>query len=127
MDSTQFLASLWGPVALAVGVGMFTSKGFYARIYRELEKDALAALTLGLAAMAAGIAQVISHNVWNTLPQIVISILGWGTLLKGLMFVAAPQWAGSLANSWSRWNMIPVASVICLILGAYLTWFAFLA
>jgi len=65
MDITTFLAQIWGPIILAVGLGVFISRNYYMRIYRDLEKETLAVLVFGMVAMAAGIAQVSVHNIWN--------------------------------------------------------------
>lgn len=64
-----------GPIILAVGLGVFVSRGYYIRIYRELEKETLTVLLFGMVAMSTGIAQIIFHNIWDTLPQIVVSLL----------------------------------------------------
>ena len=44
METTLFLAKLWGPAILAVGIGVFVSRNYYIKIYLDLEKDALAVL-----------------------------------------------------------------------------------
>ncbi|MEK7187265.1 MAG: hypothetical protein AAB691_00260, partial [Patescibacteria group bacterium] len=86
MDITIQLAGIWGPVLLAVGIGFFVSTKYYAKIYRDLEKESLAVLIFGVAGMSAGIAHVSIHNLWETAPQIVISLIGWGRLVKSPKF-----------------------------------------
>jgi hypothetical protein len=127
MDITTFLAQLWGPVMLAIGIGIFTSRAYYVRIYRELEKDAPAVLIFGMVAMAAGIAQISYHNIWDTLPQVVVSLLGWGALAKGAVFIIAPKFVDRAGDRWANLKMIPFAGGIVLLIGAYLTWFSYLA
>ena len=39
METTLFLAKLWGPAILAVGIGVFFSRSYYIKIYRDLEKS----------------------------------------------------------------------------------------
>ncbi len=127
MDTTVLLAQLWGPAVLAVGLGIFVSRSYYVRIYRDLEKDALAVLILGMVAMVAGTAQVLAHNVWDTFPEIVVSILGWGTLVKGTLFVVAPRFVDRMGDRWADMRLIPAAGALMLAVGAYLTWFAYFA
>lgn len=125
MDTTTFLAQIWGPAILAVGLGVFASRSYYIKIYRDLEKETLAVLIFGMFGIAAGIAQVTYHNVWGTLPEIVISLLGWGLLLKGLMFAIFPGTVNKAGDFEANSNLIPVAGGFMLLVGAYLTWFAF--
>lgn len=55
MNTTLFLAQIWGPITLAMGVGYFVSRSFYTRLYREINKESLSVLTFGIIGMAAGI------------------------------------------------------------------------
>jgi len=110
MDTTVLLAQIWGPVILAVGIGVFVSRSYYIKIYRELEKDALAVLLFGMVAMTAGIAHILFHNIWGTFPQILVSLLGWGILIKGAFFIIAPKcsrqggrWLGHYETHSVRW------------------------
>lgn len=127
MDATIFLAKMWGPAILAVGLGIFISRDYYMRIYRDLEKDALAVLVFGMVAISAGVAQVSLHNVWGTFPEIVMSLLGWGLFLKGLAFTIFPKLISKTGYWEAKANLIPLTGVFTLILGAYLCWFAFLS
>src|SRR3989344_4965302 len=127
MDTTIYLAQIWGPVMLAVGIGMFVSRNYYIKLYRDIDKAPFAALIFGMAAMATGIAQVAAHNVWDTGPQIIISLLGWGLLLKGALFTAWPDLV-DLMGDWAVYSkLIPIAGAAVLVLGAYVTWIGYFA
>lgn len=126
MDITTFLASLWGPVILAVGIGIFVSRNYYTKIYRDLEKDALAVLIFGMVAMTAGIAHVTLHNAWSSLPQIIVSLLGWGLLIKGALFIIVPNFVDRAGNYWVNKKLIPFAGTLTIIVGVYLSWIAYL-
>ncbi len=127
MNTTLFLAQIWGPVLVAVALGIFISGSYYAKIYRDLEKDVLAVLIFGMTAMSAGIAQISFHNVWDTFPQIVVSFLGWGLLLKGILFTVAPRFVDRAGDAWAKLKLIPLAGILTILAGGYLTWFAYLA
>lgn len=126
MEITTFLAQLWGPVILAIGVGIYVSRAFYTRIYTGLEKGSFSMLLFGMMTMTVGIVHVVYHNIWETLPQIVISLLGWGTLLKGVSFIILPDWVSMIGARLANMKFVPYAGVIMLLLGGYLTWFAYL-
>ena len=107
MEATIFLAKLWGPAILAVGLGIFVSRNYYIKIYRDLEKDALAVLVFGMMAMTAGIAHILFHNVWDTFLEGVISFFGWALLVKGALFVIVPDFVDRAGNFWVNKNLIP--------------------
>lgn len=119
---TIFLAQLWGPAMLAVGVGIFVSKNYYTKIYRDIEKEPLALLLFGFVGIAAGIAHIQVHNFWNTLPEIIISLFGWALLVKALIFLIKPRLADQWGNHVSSAKMVPAAMVGAIVLGGYLTW-----
>lgn len=125
MDTTTFLAALWGPSILAVGLGVFLSRSYYIGIYRDLEKSALASLVFGMMAMAAGLAQVHFHNAWGTLPEFVVSLLGWGLLVKGALFLVFPRFVDKAGDAWVNLKLVPFAGVLMLVLGVYLTWLGY--
>lgn len=122
METTTFLAQIWGPILIAVGLGFFFSTKYYIKIYRDLEKESFAVLFFGMIAMAGGIAHILAHNIWDNLSQIIVSFLGWGLLVKGIICVTFPR----LADRGGDWVLsakaVPVAGVVTLILGAYLSW-----
>lgn len=123
----MFLAGLWGPAILAVGIGFFISREHYLRIYRDMQREPFALLVFGMAGIAAAIAQISVHNVWNTLPEMLISFLGWAMLLKSLAFMIMPNITDKVGDSVaSKSTLITTAGVIMLVAGGYLTWLAYM-
>jgi predicted MFS family arabinose efflux permease len=125
MEITLFLSQVWGPVILAIGVGMFSSRNFYIKIYKDLQNETLAVLCFGIIAMAVGIVHIMIHNSWNSLPEVLISFFGWGLFLKGAMFIVAHHFVDKAGDAWVDKKMLPVAAVLMLAVGVYLTWFAY--
>lgn len=126
-STTMFLAGLWGPAILAVGIGFFVSREHYLRIYRDIQREPFALLVFGMAGIAAAIAQISVHNVWDTLPEMLISFLGWAMLLKSLSFMIMPNIADKLSDIVaSKSTLITTAGVIMLVAGGYLTWLAYM-
>lgn len=126
MDTTQFLAQIWGPVLIAVGLGIHLSPAYYARIYHDLEKETLALFTFGIFAMAIGILQASVHTLWGSVPQIVVTLLGWGALVKGAAFLIAPK----LVDRGGDWavnsRLLPYVGALVLLLGAYVSWVGYM-
>jgi hypothetical protein len=127
MALTLFLAQIWGPILVAVGLGFFFSRSYYVKVYRDLEKDPFAVLFFGMFAMAAAIVQLHLHNIWDTLPQIVVSALGWGLLLKGVICTTFPRLADRGGNRALDAKVVPAAGSFALLIGAYLSWIAYFA
>jgi uncharacterized protein YjeT (DUF2065 family) len=125
MDMTTWLASIWGPVLVAVGIGFFASPAFYRKVYRDLENNSFAVLFFGMLAIAVGIMQIQSHNLWESLSEVIISLLGWAILVKGIICVIFPKIAEKRGDWFINHKMIPIAGGVVLLLGLYLSWFAY--
>ena len=122
------LAQVWGPVLLAVGLGIFVSREYYNKIYRDLEKETLAVLIFGMVGMAAGIIHIALHNTWGTLPEVVVSFISWGLLAKGALFLIAPRVVDRAGDWWAADSKrITIAGALTVIVGAYLSWIGYLA
>lgn len=93
-----------------------------------LVNDAPVLYLFGLTIVAAGLAIILSHNVWSggALP-IVVTLVGWLTLLKGLLFLFLPPPAAVgiviWGNAYQQYYYIDVA--LALMLGASLTYGGF--
>lgn len=83
MEITTLLASIWGPLLVAVGVGIFANREYYTRLYQDLQRETFAVLLFGMIGMAIGIWHVQLHNNWNTLTQVISESAWLGTTPKG--------------------------------------------
>lgn len=122
MNSTTFLAQVWGPAVLAVGLGIFISRNYYIKIYKDLDKNTLAVLLFGIVMIVVGIIQVGMHNVWGSLSEVVLSLIGWGTLVKGFAFTIVPNLVAKAGDWEVHSGLVPAAGALTLIVGIYLTW-----
>jgi hypothetical protein len=123
--TTSFLAQIWGPTILAVSLGVFISRKYYIKIYTDLQKESLAVLLFGMIAVATGIVHIKFHNVWDTLPEFIISFLGWGLLVKGLLFLLAPKFVDKAGDFEAKSKLVPVAGILMLVVGIYLSWIGY--
>src|SRR2546421_12784000 len=89
MSTYVFIARLIGPVMLVVGLAVFASP----RGLRDMAEEFLASRALmflsGLLLMPAGLAIVLTHNVWTADWRVLITLLGWLIAIGG----AAAVWA----------------------------------
>lgn len=128
MDTTQFFAQIWGPVLFAIGLGFFVSRPYYIKMYRNLEGAPFAVLIFGTFAMAAGIGHVLMHNIWDTTLEILVSVLGWGLLIKGFVCVVMPSLAEKAGDRALSGKTLPMfGGGIFIALGVYLSWMSYFA
>ncbi|MGA8221534.1 MAG: hypothetical protein WB780_07745 [Candidatus Acidiferrales bacterium] len=125
---TIFLSRLLGLYFLLVGLAMLAHRQATVEIVTALVRNAPLMFIGGLIALVAGLAIVLSHNVWSggILP-VIITIIGWIMLLKGALILFLPHdaAAGFFLGSLHYENLFPLYAAFSLILGAYLTYGGF--
>ncbi len=125
---TAFLSKLIGIYCILVAVSMAVHRQATIQMVSALVNDAPVLYLFGLTIVAAGLAIILSHNVWSggALP-IVVTLVGWLTLLKGLLFLFLPPPAAVgiviWGNAYQQYYYIDVA--LALMLGASLTYGGF--
>lgn len=104
-------------------------------VHRQATVDAVSALiadpavvlVLGVITLSLGLAMVLGHNVWSggALP-VVVTIVGWLTLLKGLLLTfLTPRGAFGYLSTMQYDRLFYVYAGVTLVLGAYLTYGGF--
>ena len=123
-DRTAFLARLIGLYCLVAACAMAFERDAWLAAVTALTGAAPLMLILGMLVVAAGLALVLSHNVWSggALP-VAVTVIGWLTLAKGLMFWALPP--GSAADFYlTRLHYAELFYLYCAVsfaIGLYLT------
>jgi hypothetical protein len=126
MNTSLFLARLIGPVALVVGAALFLNKdGFRAMAEEFLRSRALIYLS-GLLTMTAGLAIVLTHNVWVANWPVIVTVLGWLAVIGGALRILVPDKVEDLGRRMMRGRTtMYVAGAIWLGFGAVLTFFGY--
>lgn len=83
---------LLGLVFFAIGIGMLTNPKFIKNILQELERSTADMLYGGLISVTIGYFLVAFHNVWSMNRSLIITLLGWLALIKGLSLLMFPTY-----------------------------------
>ena len=124
LQKTRFLARLFGLYCLLAALVMLVQREAWIAAVTALLHDPPLMLLLGMVVVAAGLALVLTHNIWSggALP-VVVSAIGWLTLLKGMMFWMLPP-AAAAHLYLERLQYARLYSLYCAVafaLGLYLT------
>ena len=84
MELSVFLAKVLGLYLVIVAPAALLNRRHFPRLIKEFS-DSLAMVVLsGFVALVLGLLLVVSHNVWTTDWRVIITLLGWLTLIKVL-------------------------------------------
>ena len=127
MANSIFLARLMGPVFLLVGIALLAN----AAVYRAMVSEFLASHALiflsGMITLPAGLAIVLTHNVWTADWRILITILGWLLVIGGAVRLASPQRAAAIGRTmFANPSTMNISTGITLAIGALLCFFGYI-
>ncbi|MCF7846168.1 MAG: hypothetical protein K9L85_02930 [Candidatus Peribacteraceae bacterium] len=121
--TTTLLAQVIGPVIAAAGIGFIFHPKFYKKIMKDFEAHEGLTYVMGIFVMALGIVLVMNHNLWNSLAEIIISIIAWGALIKGATFLVVPNLLFAISKPMVKnAGLMKFAMAVMLAAGAYLSY-----
>jgi hypothetical protein len=128
MQTSIFLARLLGPLLLLPGVSLFLNE----RGFRTMATEVVGSLTLvylfGLIDLAAGLAVVLTHNVWVANWRVLITLIGWLLLIRGAMRILFTDTVMGYAKKFIHNKQVyPVSGAMLVILGLVLCYFGYVA
>jgi cytochrome c biogenesis protein CcdA len=115
-----------GPVLLAIGLGLLVNRMTYRAAAKQFLDSPALTYVAGLLAMPVGLAVVLVHNIWAADWRLIITVLGWLSLLGGLIRIVVPQLATAMGTGfWHREWLRIAAALAYILLGAALMMFGF--
>jgi len=126
MGSANFIAQIIGLLFCIDAVGVLVNTAFYRRIVEEfIESPALCYLG-GILALFFGLFILNFNNAWTADWTVIITIIGWLSVVKGVLLIVFPKVYLNFSN-WMRMGdaMMRYIGIIYLLLGLFLTFKGF--
>src|SRR6056297_1192614 len=115
-----FLAQVFSIYFIVITIAMLINKTYYIDAAMELLQHKGLALLTGIFTLILGILLVLFHNIWVANWQVLITLLAWVTLFKGVIRLLFPIQMQSWINTFKRPAVYYCSLGIMLILGLYL-------
>lgn len=126
MQTSLFLARLLGPFFLVVGVAVALNARNFPAIAEEFLRSPALIFLSALMILPAGLAIVLTHNVWVANWRVVITLLGWLCVISGVVRLLAPQRVTALGRRvHAKPNLAYVSAGIWIAIGAVLCFFGY--
>jgi len=126
MSNAQIL-QLFGIYISAMGLGMLLNPEYFKKVFRDFAASPAAAMLAGVVATVAGYLLIVFKSSWIG-GDILIAILGWVALVKGLALVLFPKSFLEISKIILRGkNNFVMTSIFCLALGIVFLYLGYLA
>ncbi len=126
MATSRYIARLMGPVLLVIGIGMvmgmLTEGDGYSSLLKEFISSRALIFITGVLALVAGVAIVNAHNHWVPDWRVVITVLGWLFILRGIMNLVFPITVQTLGDRMIASHAgVLAGAAVAIVLGAILS------
>ena len=118
MDVSIFLAKFWGWYLIFFFFILSYNPKRIKQILSFLEDEKFSIL-VAFIAIVIGLLNILFHNFWDSSATVIVSLIGWIALFKGLMLFAFPSLALKSIDFISL-KLIQVIYVLLFLMGLYL-------
>jgi hypothetical protein len=126
MDKSKFLSKVIGIYLIIISIAMLVRMQEFTHDVTKLINDAPLMFVVGFFTLILGILMVVSHNIWQWNWRVIVTIIGWITLLKGASIIFSLQFLDKAAMLFvQNINAFYIAAIIDLVLGVLLSYLGF--
>ena len=126
MELSLFLGKVIGLYLIIVSIAVILRRPAFESLLQEASQSHCVMVFSAVLMTIIGLLIVVSHNVWVDDWRIVITLLGWLTLIKGLgLFYFPTQMKKSMTFWLDHYNYMVVVAVVYVIIGLYLCIYSF--
>jgi hypothetical protein len=125
MSTSRYIARLMGPLLLVLGLGMafgiWAQPAAYLGMMKQFTATPSFIFVMGMLALVAGLAIVNAHNLWVPDWRVIITILGWLAVIRGVVSLLFPLRLHAVGQRIVESSSFPIiGAVITIVLGAFL-------
>jgi len=128
MPASIFIAELLGPIFIVTGVASLFKVQMLRGILQEFIRSQALLYLAGFLGLLGGLALVLTHNVWVRDWRLIITLIGWLTIVRAVVTIFRPQEIVAIGSKLlEHQGYFFGASVINLTIGLALSYFGYLA
>lgn len=123
MASSTMLASIFGPLLIITSLWALLYKENVKKVVDSMKKTPALQYFVGVVNVLLGIVFITSFNYWYMSIELLVTLLGWFLLIRGLILMFFPKTLDSMMKTYMKSSLL--CSLIGIAWGLALTWFAF--
>lgn len=121
----MLLAQVFGYYLVITGVAVFLNRERFGQFAKRLHKRPAMLFFSGAFLTLIGIFLVLQYNIWVSDWTVLVTIFSWGTLLKGMGLMIAPDSVIKAAQAWKNPTLITGAAAVSLVLGVFMLYMSY--
>lgn len=127
MDNSILIARFLGPYIIMIGFALLFNLERYKNIAEDFFKNSALVYLSGLLTFVAGLAIVLSHNIWEMDWRLIITVFGWIALTKGVLLTVSPDLSLRMSRVFIKnTKLVAIPWTLMFALGIFLLFKGFL-
>ena len=127
MEAALLIAKIAAVLYLCVGLGALFNKKYFQSVVESYTGNPGLEYLGAMVSLILGFLMISGYNVWVWHWSVVITIMGWAALVKGMFFLVFPTFTNKMIGKFLKTNLMGVVAPVCIILGLLLGYFGFVA
>lgn len=125
MELSILIAKITSVVYLAAALGAVFNRDYYRRVVDDLFENAGLTYFIGFTTVVLGFLIVNYHNIWVKDWIVLITVLGWLALVKGVLIIAFPRFVRSYSELIFKGKGLQFFPYIAALLGLLFGYYGF--
>lgn len=119
METTLLLAKVLGVYFLVSGAFLIFRRKTFALLLKDMFEHRAISYVVGVVLVFGGAFLVFRKTSGTDPLSVFVLLMSWAILIKGIIYILAPEWLYSLVKTISRTTLV-ISGVIVALLGFYL-------
>jgi len=125
METSILIAKIIAVIYLSFGFGLLFNNNFYRKQIPKLLENSAFMILAGFMAIILGLLIIEYHNNWVKNWTVIITIIGWIALVKGIFLLAFPRLLKLVKPLFSSDHLFKFLTPLVLLFGLIFAYFGF--
>lgn len=125
METSTLIAKIIGLIYLSFGVGILLNGNYYKKEIPKLLENTAYLIFGGFMAIIFGVLIIENHNYWVKNWTVLITVIGWIALIKGILLLAFPTVISMYKSFFNNPNFYAILGILVLIFGLFFIYFGY--
>jgi|AntAceMinimDraft_7_1070363.scaffolds.fasta_scaffold02946_2 hypothetical protein len=125
METAVFIAKIIGVIYLSFGLGMLFNKEYYSKAFENVLESSTYLIFGGILAIIFGLLILEYHNIWSNNWTVIITIIGWIALFKGILILTFPKSFNSFKPLIKSKGLIRFLTIFVILVGCLFIYLGF--
>ena len=122
----MMISTVLAPTLIVLGLSHILYAGVWTKLMKGWEKDHTTLLPVMMMLLVFGLIVVNIYNVWEWNVWLLVTLMGWGMLLKGTLYFLLPgSWLKGGIKTFNHEGWMYLCGVVTLIIGGVLCYNTF--